>query len=929
MNSHFRVSALALAVTAAVTGFSANVAAQEQTADQNIETIQVKGLRASLAKSMNEKRFSAQVVDGISAEDIGKFPDSNVAEALQRVTGVSIDRSGGEGRFVSIRGLGPTFSTVTVNGREIASENENRSFSFDTLAAELVRGVNVYKSSKASQLEGGIGGNVDIRTAQPFDFDGFTAAGSVKANYEENSGETTPNASVLLSNLFMDGKLGVLGSLTYQDRESENYRVANDGIVNNTLAYREHGRPTDGSPKTPTGVVHEDVYFHQAISKQFVNEQRQRLGGNLALQYQASDALRLTLDALYSKLDVDTVNNASGVWLWAPESGELDENRTVVKMVHADEYTGYAFNRIEKHRPSTTAMLGFNADWQITDELHVNLDLSSSKAKNNNKGLDSRQDVAMNKLAGAVFDYTSGSIPSLYLRDPVETSISEANIAKLTPRHQERSGEYVEANNDQLKLDFSYEVDGEHLVKVDFGAHYTSRDKTNNRYQTPDNINGINLIKAFQHWSDNITLTDEYVTIRRPGNIFSGATSLNADFYEVNEQALWDLVQNPETSLRLTQNGELVRAAILQNNGWTVTKKLDSFAVEEDVSSFYVDAYFSGTLADMSWNLITGLRYSDTSQSSIGRITDLASIQQEEEKDNLLLNFSTSATDEAVKNDYTNWLPSLNFNLNVSEDLVFRLAASKTIARPNLTDLAPSLTFGGATVHLRSARGSNPHLKPYLSTNFDASLEWYYSPSSLLAAAVFSKSVDDFIARTNGVETFDVELFGVDAEESWKQFDVNRPRNAESASIKGLELNWTHTLDSGFGVQSNITLVDSSAAIDVKDTTNVFAIEGLSDTANLVAFYEDGPLQARIAYNWRDEFLETAVAAYGSEPVFVDSYYQIDVSASYEINENFTVFAEGINVTGETVNKHGRFANHFVYYEDYGPRYNLGVRAKF
>ena len=199
-----------------------------------LEEIEVVGIARSIKSAIDTKRNSYQVSDGISAEDMGKFPDANLAEALQRVPGVSIDRDGGEGRFVSVRGMGPTFTVVTVNGREMASENEDRSFSFDTLAAELVSGVNVYKASSASQTEGGIGGVVDVKTAMPFDFDGFKAMGSLEANYEENSGETTPQGSVLVSNTFMDDRLGILGSLTYQKRETESTQVENEGVIHYT-----------------------------------------------------------------------------------------------------------------------------------------------------------------------------------------------------------------------------------------------------------------------------------------------------------------------------------------------------------------------------------------------------------------------------------------------------------------------------------------------------------------------------------------------------------------------------------------------------------------------------------------------------------------------------------------------------------------------
>jgi TonB-dependent receptor len=194
----------------------------------------VTGIAASLGRSIDKKRNSELVSDSITAEDLGKFPDNNIADSLQRIPGVAIDRAGGEGRFVSIRGLGPDFSAVLINGRSPATENEDRAFSFDTLASELVRTVDVFKTSNAGLKEGGLGGTINIITARPFDFDGFHAAGSIKGMYEENSEDTSPQASFIVSNTFNDEKLGVLASLTYQERSSAKYTVENEHISKTT-----------------------------------------------------------------------------------------------------------------------------------------------------------------------------------------------------------------------------------------------------------------------------------------------------------------------------------------------------------------------------------------------------------------------------------------------------------------------------------------------------------------------------------------------------------------------------------------------------------------------------------------------------------------------------------------------------------------------
>ncbi|GHF97241.1 TonB-dependent receptor [Thalassotalea marina] len=902
-------------------------------ADQ-VERIEVQGIRASLVKSMNEKRFADAILDGISAEDIGKFPDTNLAESLQRVTGVSISRSGGEGRYVSIRGLGPSFSTTIVNGREIATDNSSRSFSFDTVASELVRKVNVYKTSNANLMEGGIGGLVDIKTAKPFDFDKPTIAGNVKAVLEDNSGKYTPNGSIFVTDNFLDGKLGLLGSVTYQKRESENYGVSALMRYFSSIPLREHG-----APKVEKDETLSNVYRPQQLYRNYTQTSRERLGANFAAQYQVNDDLVLTLDGIYSKLDVNSLGQRSDNWFWALESAEVIDHgndlRTVGKFTHADDFSGYGFRSSNSFRPSTTAMLGINAQWQISDALRLNADVAFSKAKNDNRGLNSVQIIEMVNQSGYDVDFTVGDYPSLIPRDPAAVAINEANIAKLQPRGQTRSGSYYEGNNEQLKLDFTYEFDTDYLVRANFGAHYVKKDKINEQYRTPSNLNGYDLNKVYQHYGQNVPLTSDVISIVTPGNLFPNTTQLSADHYVVNSNALWALLENPATIDLLTDPKksdeentlmrEAIKKAVAENGGWTAQKRLDAFTIEEKVLSLYADLFFSGEVSGMQWNLTTGIRYSDTDQTSKGLITDLAELIQQDDKDNLTKIYGDSASADGADNSYDNWLPSANFTLKITDDLILRTAYSKTLTRPGLTSLAPSMSFGYTTKTHRFASGKNPRLTPYSSENFDISLAWYYAPSSMFSLAAYRKDVEDFIITTTATEIFDIKVTGVDANESWKSFEVTRPRNGEDASIEGIEANLTHSFESGFGFTVNYTWVDSDAKPDLTTRKKSFALTGLSDTFNLVAFYDQGPLQARIAYNWRDKYL----SGLGTEPSFVKKYAQIDARASYEINDNLSVFAEAVNLNGETNHSYGRFETHFSSYSDYGPRYGVGMNFKF
>ncbi|WP_286807086.1 TonB-dependent receptor plug domain-containing protein, partial [Marinimicrobium sp. UBA4209] len=219
-DSMLQKNKLSSAIIVAMSSLAGAQAIAQDAADGNFEEVVVTGIRGSLERSMDIKRDSSGVVDAISAEDMGKFPDTNVAESLQRITGVSIDRSGGEGQSVTVRGFGPSFNTVMVNGRQMATENQDRAFSFDTLSAELVRGVNVYKTSNPSMASGGIGSAIDVQTARPFDFNGLEMFGSIKGTYESLNEKTYPTVSGLISNTFADDTLGVLLAVSHSEREN-------------------------------------------------------------------------------------------------------------------------------------------------------------------------------------------------------------------------------------------------------------------------------------------------------------------------------------------------------------------------------------------------------------------------------------------------------------------------------------------------------------------------------------------------------------------------------------------------------------------------------------------------------------------------------------------------------------------------------------
>lgn len=916
-----QVSLLALAAFAGLGGASVYAQDAAPPAAEEGTVVVVTGVRASISRSMKAKRKADSIVDTVSAEDMGKFPDANVAEALQRIPGVSIDRQGGEGRFVSINGLGPEFASVLVNGRPVANDNPDRSFSFDTIASELVSGVNVYKSANARVPEGGIGGTIDVITARPFDYKGFKFAGNVSALYEENSGATTPQASFVISNRFMDGQFGVLASLTRQERHSRTYSVTNSAIIHNVFF--------DPSAYAYVSDDLDEAWRMQDLSRLVTDETRVRTGGTLALQYRPSDSWLFTADYLYSNFDVKTEVDSTMNWFWNVQDNDsnvVDEHGTYTTFDHGVgmPVAGYAYIRQEQYRPTETHLLGFNAKWTPSDKLSGAFDLSWSTAINDNKGLDRDYTLEVLNQPGFLV-HSDGGVP--WIDDAGTFRPSESNEQLLRARINSNSGSYVKSTNSQVKADFTYRFNEDRWL--DFGASFTRAEKNNQFFQTPNAIRRMYHANAMGQVID----TDSIVRgILRPGDVF-GNSKLNGDMFLIDGDALRAWMADPVNLANRTRNATAggLQEFIANGRSWNAVATGDEYVITEEATSAYVDGHWNTVVSDMPLSIVAGLRYSKTHQISDGKTRILTDLYRAmcgntfcEPSGVLTPVYSTTELARiTADNEYTRWLPSFNAKLDLTDTMVLRFSVSQTMTRPILEDLAPQITYRTLMAATRTATGSNPNLKPFVSTNLDLSYEWYYQPDGGLAIAYFHKNIKDYIVSTVAEESIDTV-----ASSEYRTFLITRPRNAEEATIDGVTFSWIHTFDFGLGFQANYTKVDSDVAAVAASGTN-FALPGLSDTANLVAFYEKGGFGARIAYNWRDQFLAQPNYGGTSEPRYYTPYSQVDARISYGFGNGTVVSLEGVNLTGETVLTHGRYDNQFISYADYGRRFTLTVSQKF
>ncbi len=931
---------LAVVGTVAATPTMAETAAKTA----KTEVIQVRGIKGALGRAMDSKRESGGVVDSISAEDIGKFPDTNLAESLQRITGVSIDRAGGEGQKITVRGFGPQFNTVLVNGRQQASEDAGRDFSFDTIAAEMVRSLDVHKTSTATLQSGGIGSTINIQTAKPFAINGLKVAGSVKGIYDENSEETTPQVSGLISNTFNDDTFGVLLAVSYLERETRLNRAQSAG-------WRENSNFIRGTPTTTSGEIYSgNVFIPQNFDSLVTTEKRERTNGNLVLQYAPNDDLVITADALYSDFDVESDTTSYGHWFSANnvENVIVDDNGTVTDMY---QEVGLAtdFHAKKADRLTESKSFGLNFDWDVNDDLNMKFDISHSNATrdaNNGRGgslallgyanrvqwtLDDNILPYYSNFAEANPDIYSGQqesdgveqdpnspnfVPPQGVSNYLDTANSGAHVMI-------RGSNEVEDDITQVKWDNTWLADGNSgFVAARFGLMYSTETKTVNEWNNTNS--GIHC--TYCNYKDFPDVSAFPQQVFDAGNDFlsdvSGSGRTPTQWLSFDGEALFDFLGSVE------------------GVDFDAVKTANSFEVEEDTSSFYFEVDFEGELSNMPISSTAGFRYESTDvevSASQANVQSLSILDATE----MLAAFGPT-TDFSEKSDYDEILPNFSVKLEVTDELIARVAVSKTLSRPTLSSLRPITKLDTVRQGNLQSSSGNAELIPFISDNLDLSLEWYYDDASYLSAGYFRKHVSNFITNVKQDKTFEIadgsllldpstgsDASAPDVGDTVAVFTNTAPENGESATVDGWEFAFQHTFDSGFGLIANATIVDSDAELDNADITQVFAVTGLSDSLNMVAFYEKDAFQARIAYNWRDTFLQSLSQGGGDGVTYVEDYYQWDASASYDITEQVTVFVEGINLTEEYTHSRGRFSNQLLDIVDSGRRISIGVRGSY
>ena len=879
----------------------------------------VSGIRASLSSSLTTKRMQDGVVDAVSAEDAGKFPDTNIAESLQRVTGVQIQRNNGEGRYISVRGLGPEFNNVLVNGRTLTSDTGGREFSFDLLSSDLISKALVYKTSQAFLPEGGIGSTVDIQTARPLSGKaGHSSVINVSSSWDSNSKDYTPNAAGMYSFTNAERSFGVTASLSYTDRSSKQNKSITDAWNYRDVSMIDGDLNSRGL--TMADVTTRKLYIPQSFGYQQENESRERLVGNLTVQFNPSPGWKMTADALYSRLDQRNAVIAFSDWNNPVQLGvKYDGNDQITSFLRPGS-AFYANNpalagpgkllgeansndMIVKggDRLSVTKAFGFNSKWQLAPDWKLEGDVATSRTTS--KTPDMWVVAGMVPRNGDTL--TFGAMPSLVFGD----NIADPNAVRA---HAVSNGDV--RNSDKLhegRLNLAWNHELGAFRGIDSGIGYSQRRVGRTEWES-DSWNAFSGYHvALPSSLFTVTPLDGYFGAQAPSHYlrfdpYAYMAYLNQPsmLAHSNDPALYsDLSRYPNGPMAIDYS-----------------RPASTWGVKEKVSSFFVDTRWEGE----RWSASAGIRAVHVKSQSTGISRVLLSAVKSPNDTTYILTYGPSAA-TTVDNSYNSFLPSANIKFDVTKDMLLRLAASKTETRPTLSQMGVDNWYGGRFGDVQTG-GGNPYLKPMQSKNLDLSYEWYLSKTSYVSAAVFYKKVSDFLET----RLEDIRL---------PQYDEvvhdSRVRNGQSGKIKGLELAGQYLFDTavpwlrGFGVMANYTFVDASASREGDTGTLECGYPGLSKQSyNASLFYENSKFHARASYNWRNHF-SVDCGGGSTLPRNRAAYGQLDASLRYNVTQAIALYADGINLGNKRMREYASNESQFLTLEDVGRRVNFGARVAF
>ncbi|MEQ5876500.1 TonB-dependent receptor [Pseudoalteromonas sp. NFXS39] len=971
-------ASVAMILTAGLGTMSAYAQDEQEKADNDIEVIEIKGIRGSMIRAMDMKRDATGVVDAISAEEMGKFPDTNLAESLQRITGVSVSRSNGEGSEITVRGFGPEFNLVMLNGRQMPGTGYTRSYALENIAADGVSALEVAKSGQADVPSGGLGATVNIITTRPLNSPGEKFSSSIKAIHDssnEKGDDVTPEFSAMYSNTYADDTFGFAASFSHQERDFQQQSANIQGWQANVdLPTIDEGEYIDPRPLDSEGNRVGNHFFPKDMNYSIADVERERTNGQVTLQYSPVESFTATVD--YTASRAITGVNTVGWGIWNEFGGningyELDENGTALYADISGNDGSFTASRVTTEVKARS--IGLNLEWQINDQWEVEFDYHDSKNETDNGaddglGSDGQIILGSDQLKSKVYDYRTGEIPHAYVNwnngttvlDPSEI---DSNFSQFSYSPGESKVEQAQLHTTWFNE--SFEIP---LVKVKFGAANTK--------QTMGGFTAWSGLRGGPGFNPSFTeiLPDGMFTYNETGDMLDqfagGGSALEPNYYYTYsfEEAL-------------ARQLAFLNEDLLGDNQYSIDPFFDGIDsesyVEEKTQSFYVNSLWEFDVANYFVQINAGLRYEETDVTSTVRQRVESQVNWVSASE-WIMQYETGGTDNFYQEEgnYDIWLPNIDVKVEITDELVGRVSWGKTMARAPLGNLAGGRSLSGSPKPgSRTGGQGNTSLLPFESTNLDLSLEYYYGEGSYASLGYFKKDVDNFIQTQITETTIDglhdilngpryqeavasVEARGEQAtsdaifnemlalgygnadgaieptsSDPLMVWNISQPQNTDSKSVDGFELAVQHLFgESGFGLGVNATFVDGDVEFDVDSLTQQAPLSGLSDSANFQAFYDKDGLSVKVTYAWRDSYLIGVGQSQGSSdapPQFGDTYGQWDLSVNYDINENMTVFFEGINLNNETERGYGRYEEQFLFARQYGPRYTIGARYSF
>ena len=831
----------------------------------------VTGFRQSLRSAQAIKKNATEIVESIVAEDIGKLPDNNLSEALQRVPGIQIRRDHGEGAGIAIRGLSQV--KTLVNGREVFSDI-GRDLSLENVPAEILAGVDVYKNPSATLVEGGLGGIVNLKTRRPFDFKGLQASVNARYNNYDLVDKWTPQISALISNRFDTGlgEIGVLigaamiksaGRLDVNASEPFEERCNIVDFDNDGVFIGRNGANSCTAPGADAG---DKVIAPQGGGNSVEITERKRSAIYSTLQWRPASNVEFFVEGTYNK------------YVYEGTSGLAYANRGTRPALAGAPFTFWEGTNVVKSgtyrdvqftagnnyfdREAYTWQLAGGGTWGVTDNFSLSADVSHTKSARSDRGGGIRAGTTAAQAVGTrLFFDNSTEIVTLDL-----TGLDFTNIANYSFLDSFENKEKAGGSGSSARVDAVYKFNNSPLTSVSLGMRGAKRDVL--RRQGGDS-----------HFSgaQPSSLLPQILEVSDYADDFFRGTNIPQPISVVYAADL-NLLRDTEL-LCQTFNDPTCQPQFIPANRYGMDEK--TFAVFGQANFDFADVGFA-----LDGN--AGFRFVKTSLGVFGTRTRPAGP-------------GLPAIVEPIdqKTNYKNFLPSLNLRYKFTPDLFLRLAAAKQLTRPNFSDLRPTLglSFNNSSGIFTGSAG-NPDLRPLRSTSYDASMEWYFSRNGYLYAAAFLKKVDGFIQGSIVREDINIPEFpGV-------QFaDISRPLNGDNGKIKGAEVGIQTFFDflpsplDGFGVQANYTRVKSSAPGPIAGQS--VPLQNLSERSyNLVGFYEKYGFRARLAYNYRSDYVETTSGpGSGNLPIFAHPYDQLDGSLGYTFNKHIDVSVDATNLT--------------------------------